>query len=108
MSQISPFRALRPAPDAAAEVAAVPYDVVTTEEARAIAVHKPSKAYQIADSHALLTARLNIVWAGLRAFREVLSWGGDGTSRYNTLVWMKDAVDDLLDGKKIELPPRTF
>src|SRR5262245_35549227 len=37
MAQLSPFRALRPMPDAAARVAAVPYDVVTTEEARALA-----------------------------------------------------------------------
>jgi uncharacterized protein (DUF1015 family) len=41
MSQLSPFRALRPAPEAAVQVAAVPYDVVTTEEARAIAAEHP-------------------------------------------------------------------
>jgi uncharacterized protein (DUF1015 family) len=37
MSAIFPFAALRPAPGAAAAVAAVPYDVVSTEEARALA-----------------------------------------------------------------------
>ncbi len=37
MSAIRPFRALRPAPDAAPRVAAVPYDVVSTDEARALA-----------------------------------------------------------------------
>jgi uncharacterized protein (DUF1015 family) len=37
MSAIYPFAALRPAPAAAAEVASVPYDVVSTEEARALA-----------------------------------------------------------------------
>jgi len=37
MAAIAPFRALRPAPQAAARVAAVPYDVVSTEEARALA-----------------------------------------------------------------------
>ncbi len=37
MAIIRPFKALRPAPDHAAEVAAVPYDVVNTEEARALA-----------------------------------------------------------------------
>ncbi|MET0166177.1 MAG: DUF1015 family protein [Vicinamibacterales bacterium] len=37
MSSIFPFRALRPTPDSAARVAAVPYDVVNTEEARALA-----------------------------------------------------------------------
>lgn len=34
MSVVCPFRALRPAPTMAPRVAAVPYDVVTTEEAR--------------------------------------------------------------------------
>jgi uncharacterized protein (DUF1015 family) len=37
MASIFPFAALRPAPHAAAAVAAVPYDVVNTDEARALA-----------------------------------------------------------------------
>jgi uncharacterized protein (DUF1015 family) len=37
MSAIRPFRALRPRPGIAARLAAVPYDVVNTEEARALA-----------------------------------------------------------------------
>ncbi|HKX31272.1 MAG TPA: DUF1015 family protein [Blastocatellia bacterium] len=37
MSIVKPFRALRPLPERAAEVASVPYDVVNTEEARALA-----------------------------------------------------------------------
>jgi len=37
VAAIRPFRALRPAPDAAPRVAAVPYDVVSTDEARALA-----------------------------------------------------------------------
>ncbi|MBA2340089.1 MAG: DUF1015 domain-containing protein [Pyrinomonadaceae bacterium] len=41
MAAIYPFRALRPAPPRASEVAAVPYDVVNTEEARAIASDNP-------------------------------------------------------------------
>ena len=41
MSLLFPFRALRPAPAAAAEVASVPYDVVNTEEARALAAGHP-------------------------------------------------------------------
>lgn len=41
MSAIYPFRALRPAPKAAAAVASVPYDVVSTEEARALAEGNP-------------------------------------------------------------------
>jgi len=41
MSVIYPFTALRPAPRAAAVVASVPYDVVSTEEARALADGNP-------------------------------------------------------------------
>ncbi len=41
MSLIYPFTALRPAPQAAAAVASVPYDVVNTEEARALAEGNP-------------------------------------------------------------------
>jgi uncharacterized protein (DUF1015 family) len=41
MAALVPFRALRPAPDTAARVAAVPYDVVNTEEARALADGNP-------------------------------------------------------------------
>ena len=41
MATLRPFRALKPSPEHAAEVAAVPYDVVSTEEARAQASGKP-------------------------------------------------------------------
>ncbi len=41
MSMLKPFRAHRPRPDLAAQVAAVPYDVVNTEEARALAKGNP-------------------------------------------------------------------
>ncbi|HJU43856.1 MAG TPA: DUF1015 family protein [Vicinamibacterales bacterium] len=41
MSSIFPFAALRPVPQSAAAVAAVPYDVVNTEEARALAAGNP-------------------------------------------------------------------
>src|SRR5262245_30274107 len=37
MAALAPFRALRPASSAASRVAAVPYDVVDTKEARALA-----------------------------------------------------------------------
>lgn len=40
MAALYPFAALRPAPAAAARVAAVPYDVVSTAEARALAQHE--------------------------------------------------------------------
>jgi uncharacterized protein (DUF1015 family) len=38
---VKPFRALRPVPERAAEVASVPYDVVSTTEARALAAANP-------------------------------------------------------------------
>src|SRR2546421_6426109 len=41
MSLIRPFGGLRPAPGRAAEVIAPPYDVLSTEEARARAAGKP-------------------------------------------------------------------
>jgi uncharacterized protein (DUF1015 family) len=41
MASIHPFRALRPAQGAAAAVSSVPYDVVTTEEARQLAAENP-------------------------------------------------------------------
>lgn len=41
MASLQAFRALRPAPAAAARVAAVPYDVVNVEEARALADGNP-------------------------------------------------------------------
>ena len=41
MAVIRPFRAVRPTPSAAARVAAVPYDVVDTDEARALAAGNP-------------------------------------------------------------------
>ena len=41
MSQLFPFRALRPAPAVASRVASVPYDVVNTDEARALTKAEP-------------------------------------------------------------------
>jgi uncharacterized protein (DUF1015 family) len=41
MASLIPFRALRPAQDAAAAVSSVPYDVVSTDEARALAAGNP-------------------------------------------------------------------
>src|SRR6266508_600036 len=41
MAHVFPFAALRPSPPAAAAVAAVPYDVVSTDEARALAADNP-------------------------------------------------------------------
>lgn len=41
MASIHPFRALRPAPAAAPAVSSVPYDVVSTDEARHLAANNP-------------------------------------------------------------------
>jgi len=41
MASLNPFRALRPAQDAAAAVSSVPYDVVSTDEARQLASGNP-------------------------------------------------------------------
>jgi len=41
MAVLTPFRALRPEPSAAPTVASVPYDVVSTDEARALAADNP-------------------------------------------------------------------
>jgi uncharacterized protein (DUF1015 family) len=41
VAALLPFRALRPTPDSAAHVAAVPYDVINTDEARALAKDQP-------------------------------------------------------------------
>src|SRR3954452_6078499 len=41
MATLHPFRALRPTPDTAARISAVPYDVVNTDEARALADGNP-------------------------------------------------------------------
>jgi uncharacterized protein (DUF1015 family) len=41
MADVHPFRALRPVPSLAAEIAAVPYDVVSADEARALASANP-------------------------------------------------------------------
>ena len=41
MAILQPFRALRPRPTDAARIAAVPYDVVSSDEARALAADNP-------------------------------------------------------------------
>jgi len=41
MSQLKPFKAYRPKPELAANVASVPYDVINTAEARQLAAGNP-------------------------------------------------------------------
>ncbi|MCC7007231.1 MAG: DUF1015 domain-containing protein [Acidobacteria bacterium] len=59
MSALFPFRALRPDPRAAADVASVPYDVVSTEEARALASDRPLSFLHVTRSEIDLPAGTN-------------------------------------------------
>lgn len=44
---------------------------------------------------------------GLETIQKVLDYAADGSqSRYNMLLWTKNAVDDLLDGRGVVEPPR--
>jgi uncharacterized protein (DUF1015 family) len=56
MASIHPFRALRPAPERAADVSSVPYDVVSTEEARALAAETPLSFLRVTRSEIDLPA----------------------------------------------------
>src|SRR4030095_15995632 len=47
MATLQPFRALRPRPADAARIAAVPYDVVSTDEARALAEGNPQSFLRV-------------------------------------------------------------
>jgi uncharacterized protein (DUF1015 family) len=78
--KIKPFAALRPTPEHAAAVSAVPYDVVDTAEARALAAGNPDSFLHVSrpeidlpdgtDTHA------PAVYAqGVRAFRDLQSRG---------------------------------
>lgn len=59
MSQLFPFRALRPAPHVASRVASVPYDVVNTDEARALAIAEPLSFLRVTRSEVDLPADAN-------------------------------------------------
>ena len=56
MASIHPFRALRPAPPQAPAVSSVPYDVVTTEEARQITAVNPLSFLRVTRSEVDLPA----------------------------------------------------
>jgi len=56
MASIRPFRALRPVPEVAARVSSVPYDVVSTEEARALAADNPLSFLHVTRSEIDLAA----------------------------------------------------
>jgi uncharacterized protein (DUF1015 family) len=59
MSALFPFRALRPDPGVASRVASVPYDVVNTEEARALAAGNPLSFLHVTRSEIDLPAETN-------------------------------------------------
>jgi uncharacterized protein (DUF1015 family) len=59
MALIAPFRALRPAPASAAAVAAVPYDVVNSEEARTLAAGNPLSFLHVSRAEIDLPADTN-------------------------------------------------
>ena len=59
MAQLFPFRALRPAPEVASTVASVPYDVVSTEEARALTTGHPLSFLRVTRSEVDLPADTN-------------------------------------------------
>lgn len=59
MAVIAPFTALRPTPESAAQVAAVPYDVVNTEEAQALAAGNPLSFLHVSRAEIDLPADTN-------------------------------------------------
>jgi uncharacterized protein (DUF1015 family) len=59
MAFLAPFRALRPAPEAAAEVASVPYDVVNADEARALVAGHPKSFLRVTRSEVDLPPETN-------------------------------------------------
>jgi uncharacterized protein (DUF1015 family) len=59
MPSLFPFRALRPAPEVSALVAAVPYDVVTTDEARELASGNPLSFLHVSRPEIDLPAETN-------------------------------------------------
>jgi uncharacterized protein (DUF1015 family) len=78
--QIKPFAALRPAPGKAAAVASVPYDVVDTAEARALAAGNPDSFLHVSrpeiDLSDSLDSHDDAVYAqGVKAFRDLQTRG---------------------------------
>jgi uncharacterized protein (DUF1015 family) len=59
MALLAPFRALRPTPESAARVAAVPYDVVNAEEAAALADGNPLSFLRVSRAEIDLPADTN-------------------------------------------------
>ena len=80
MSQLKPFRAHRPRPELAAQVAAVPYDVVNTQEAAELAKGNPHSFLHVGRPEIDLPADIDIhadaVYAkGVENLRKLISEG---------------------------------
>ena len=80
MSVIRPFRALRPAPEQAAAVSSVPYDVVSADEARQLAAGNPLSFLHVTRSEIDLPPATDpyadIVYATAKANLEALRANG--------------------------------
>src|SRR5437764_13823096 len=59
MATLSPFRALRPKSSEASRIAAVPYDVVSTDEARALADGNPVSFLRVSRAEIELPSDVN-------------------------------------------------
>ena len=80
MTRLIPFRALRPRPDLARQIASVPYDVVDTEEARALALGNPLSFLHVVRSEIDLPANTHpysdeVYAQAKRAFQDLQSSG---------------------------------
>jgi uncharacterized protein (DUF1015 family) len=80
MSQLKPFKAYRPKPELAGQVAAVPYDVVNTDEAKALAAGNPHSFLHVGRPEIDLPADMDIhadeVYAqGVKALQGLISSG---------------------------------
>ncbi|HRR33752.1 MAG TPA: DUF1015 family protein [Kiritimatiellia bacterium] len=78
--QIKPFAALRPAPEKAAALASVPYDVVDTAEARVLAAGNPDSFLHVSRPEIDLPDSVDVhddaVYAqGVKAFRDLQARG---------------------------------
>src|SRR6185503_3891295 len=67
MASIHPFRALRPTPENAAAVSSVPYDVVSTEEARELADGNPLSFLHVSRSEIDLPPHIDPYSSGVYA-----------------------------------------
>src|SRR5258706_206659 len=71
MATLTPFRALRPKPAEASRIAAVPYDVVSTDEARALADGNPLNFLRVSRAVIALGAQTGPVFLTYRASPDV-------------------------------------